>query len=157
MGGGAAAQPQPNVSANVTTNQTVSSNQTPANVTPSRPANQIPGACQQQWGCGAWSSCINGLETRSCEDSNNCQHMVAEGRASSITGVEPSLYQTCVAPVQNTAIQPPPQKPSLLSILAGPLVASALVSGIIGVAIIAVVAVLIFNGKKRRKGGLHGV
>ena len=56
--------------------------------------------CQEKWTCTGWSACINGFQTRTCTDQNNCgtdlyqpfesQPCVveeAEGEALSITGL----------------------------------------------------------------------
>jgi hypothetical protein len=29
-------------------------------------------SCAEQWSCGAWSECVNGSQTRTCYDANNC-------------------------------------------------------------------------------------
>jgi hypothetical protein len=34
--------------------------------------------CVENWVCGAWSACVNGLFTRTCTDSNNCGTFVDE-------------------------------------------------------------------------------
>ncbi|MEM5844448.1 MAG: hypothetical protein QW841_04370, partial [Candidatus Aenigmatarchaeota archaeon] len=41
---------------NQTTNQTVTQQQ----------------FCQERWVCSEWSECINGIQTRTCVDQNNC-------------------------------------------------------------------------------------
>ena len=33
---------------------------------------QQPQPCQERWGCTEWSECINGVQTRTCNDVNNC-------------------------------------------------------------------------------------
>ena len=50
------------------------------------------GACTPNWQCGSWSSCLNGQQTRTCTDSNNC---------GIITG-KPTESQTCVSNICNT-------------------------------------------------------
>lgn len=51
-GGGGGTTEQPSQ----TTNQTVTQQQ----------------ACQEKWVCSEWSECINGVQTRTCVDQNNC-------------------------------------------------------------------------------------
>jgi hypothetical protein len=42
--------------------------------------------CTPVWTCSAWSACVNGVQTRTCTDTNNCGTTL--GR--------PALSQTCV-------------------------------------------------------------
>lgn len=35
-------------------------------------SNGVCKSCTPSWSCGSWSSCINGRQTRSCTDRNNC-------------------------------------------------------------------------------------
>ncbi len=44
-----------------------------------------PTSCTPNWSCSAWSSCVNGLQTRSCTDSNIC----------GTTQNRPALSQSC--------------------------------------------------------------
>ena len=32
----------------------------------------IPGGCEESWACADWSACIDGLQTRTCVDENDC-------------------------------------------------------------------------------------
>jgi len=33
---------------------------------------KVSGTCEERWICSEWSECTNGLQTRTCEDVNNC-------------------------------------------------------------------------------------
>ncbi len=52
------------------------------------------GGCTPSWICTDWSSCIGGLQTRTCEDENNCDDI------SSI----PDLSQACTMPPPTTPL-----------------------------------------------------
>ncbi|VVB81241.1 Uncharacterised protein [uncultured archaeon] len=36
------------------------------------PVIEAPSGCYENWACGDWSDCVNGVRTRKCYDSNNC-------------------------------------------------------------------------------------
>jgi len=47
--------------------------------------------CEEMWECSSWSACINGRQTRTCEDLNNCGTELlkpAESRACAVEGKE---------------------------------------------------------------------
>lgn len=45
-------------------------------------------ACLPTWSCSEWSACLNGQQTRTCTDTNNCQSNLGQ----------PLTSQTCTAP-----------------------------------------------------------
>jgi len=50
--------------------------------------NAIQESCNEDWTCGAWSSCTNGSETRSCTDANSCGTTLSR----------PPVTQSCIMP-----------------------------------------------------------
>lgn len=53
-------------------------------------------ACTEDWSCGAWSSCVNGFQTRSCSDANAC----------STAAHEPASLKSCVTPESALTVLP---------------------------------------------------
>jgi hypothetical protein len=51
------------------------------------PPKEVKSSCVSQWECTIWEECIDGTQTRTCEDTRNC--VLKEG--------EPSLSQSCGA------------------------------------------------------------
>lgn len=47
-----------------------------------------PAICSSNWSCSDWSSCVNGIQTRSCTDTKNC----------GTTENRPALSQSCTSP-----------------------------------------------------------
>src|SRR3989338_7219789 len=47
-------------------------------------------SCTENWQCAEWSSCINGQQTRSCIDTNNCR----------TTNNKPGVVQSCTMPTE---------------------------------------------------------
>jgi hypothetical protein len=84
--------------------------------------------CQEVWTCTDWSDCQNSVETRICNDVNNC----------GTTDKKPILSQSCVVPTSSPSISPPtPTTPLGLGV------------GLI--AVIALSAIIIFIILKRKK------
>ena len=52
--------------------------------------------CEEDWSCGAWSECIEGIKTRTCTDQNNCGTIVGKPIESQgcelLTAIEPLTY-----------------------------------------------------------------
>jgi len=84
--------------------------------------------CQEVWTCTDWSDCQNSVETRICNDANNC----------GTTDKKPILSQSCVVPTSAPSISPPTSTTSL-----------GLGVGLI--AVIALSAIIIFIILKRKK------
>ncbi len=54
--------------------------------------------CMQQWSCGAWSLCVNGIQSRSCQRVDTCDQDLAMGIVSQIVEVsKPVETQACQA------------------------------------------------------------
>ena len=54
-----------------------------------------PPVCTPNWSCSQWSDCVNGLQTRSCTDTNNC----------GTTANRPALSQSCTQTGETAAIE----------------------------------------------------
>jgi len=84
--------------------------------------------CVETWTCTDWSACQNGVETRICNDVNNC----------GTTDKKPILSQSCVVPPSIPSISPPTP-------------ATPLGLGVGLIAVIALSAIIIFIILKRKK------
>ncbi len=62
-GGGISTPPKPKNTTNVTVEGTLTPQITPS---------QTDGTCTERWLCTDWSWCVNGINTRTCEDVNKC-------------------------------------------------------------------------------------
>ncbi len=48
--------------------------------------NQINQYCEPNWECGSWSACFDGVQSRTCTDTNYCGEFYGYGKPSEITG-----------------------------------------------------------------------
>ena len=60
------------------------------------------------WECSEWGECINGTQTRTCKEYNNCHNIYGK----------PNLTKTCIMPVNDTdpkidLDEPEPEEPGI--------------------------------------------
>ncbi len=58
------------------------------------PLKEVKSSCVSQWECEIWGECVDGTQTRTCEDTRNC--VLKEG--------EPSLSQACKVIIEETEV-----------------------------------------------------
>jgi len=52
--------------------------------------------CEEDWECSAWGECLEGIQSRICEDLNNCQELFDQGSVEEIiTTTKPYESQAC--------------------------------------------------------------
>lgn len=70
--------------------------------------------CTQSWECSEWGECMNGAQTRNCNDINNCENKKEAGQVDKIfTSPKPSESKTCIMPEEPAVEEaaPPAEKP----------------------------------------------
>jgi len=98
-------------------------------------------ACRELWACGEWGQCADRVQRRTCVDGNNC------GTDNS----KPSESQPCTAEENTVAANP---LSGFLTGMASALgIGSAAASGVLGLAVLAVVLLALFVFLKKRKHG----
>ncbi|MCX6821134.1 MAG: hypothetical protein NT016_04285 [Candidatus Aenigmarchaeota archaeon] len=96
------------------------------------------GTCTEAWTCGDWSSCADGLQKRTCTDSNNC----------GTDGSKPMESQPCSTDY-TTPVNP---FSGFISGMASAFGGSAmLATGVLGLAVLAAVLLVLFIFLKKRK------
>ncbi|MFH0868415.1 MAG: CARDB domain-containing protein [Candidatus Woesearchaeota archaeon] len=92
----------------------------------------IATTCAEQWNCSQWSNCINSIQTRTCQDINNCQttNKPLETQECSITEEPKTKEQTIKEKATETTLENSNEKdtqnkpeyslPGITGFLAGP-------------------------------------
>jgi len=94
--------------------------------------------CQERWVCSEWSECINGVQTRTCRDENNCGTNNNEPFTSQPCSPEERKEEKTSEGVRITG---------LFALLSNPVYALTFILGII--AVIAIVLSIIFSRRKK--------
>jgi len=94
--------------------------------------------CQERWICSEWSECINGVQTRTCRDENNCGTNSNKPFTSQPCSPEERKEEKTSEGVRITG---------LFALLSNPVYALTFILGII--AVIAIVLSIIFSRRKK--------
>jgi parallel beta-helix repeat protein len=71
--------------------------------------------CTQAWECGIWNACSNGLQTRTCQDVNQCESKKDNWEVDNvITKLKPTEMKSCevAVPTSESVIPPVEEEPS---------------------------------------------
>lgn len=93
--------------------------------------------CQEKWACSDWSKCENGVQTRSCNDQNNC----------GTRNNEPFSSQPCSAEEMNETEKPETTGAGITGFFLGLSTTDWITSMIIGL-IAAIIIIFFFKRKK---------
>lgn len=94
-------------------------------------------ACQEEWICSEWSVCENGIQTRTCEDVNNCGTRINE----------PFLTQPCSAEEREEGV---PSPLGITGFFLG-VPTSNWIAGIGGGVIVAVIIIFLLTRRTKKK------
>jgi len=92
--------------------------------------------CQERWVCSDWSECENGVQSRTCNDANNC----------GTRNNEPLLSQPCTT-VEEEGL---PAPVGITGFFLGVPVTNWIV-GVVGGVIVAVIIIFLFRRRKKKK------
>jgi len=97
----------------------------------------IPQQCQERWLCSEWGECVGGVQTRTCNDANNC----------GTRNNEPLTAQPCSAEEKEKPISQPTIT-GMLALLSNPVYALVFALAIIAVVLI-IFSIKFFKKKKK--------